>query len=48
MIIGILAAFAIFTGGNAIVEHYTKCDTVIVKQVVVAAGTTEETRECKE
>ena len=48
MIIGIIAAFAIFTGGNAILDSYTKCNTVIVKQVVVAAGTTEETRECKE
>lgn len=47
MIIGILAAFAIFTGGNAVVEHYTKCDRVLITQEKTAEGVIE-TRTCKD
>lgn len=47
MIIGILAAFAIFTGGNAILDSYTKCERVLIQQEKTAKGIVE-TRTCKE
>lgn len=47
MIIGILAAFAIFTGGNAILDSYTKCERVLITQEKTAEGVIE-TRTCVE
>lgn len=47
MIIGILAAFAIFTGGNAVVEHYTKCERVLIQSEQTKEGVIE-TRTCKD
>ena len=43
MIIGILAAFAIFTGGNAVVEHYTKCHTVLIQSEQTPKGVIQKT-----
>lgn len=47
MILGILAAFAIFTGGNAILDSYTKCERVLIQSEQTKDGVIE-TRTCVE